>query len=661
MPTLPILRDLVLLVAVAIPTVALAQRLRIPGLIGFLATGMVIGPNALALVRNPDSVATLAEIGVVLLVFAIGLEMSLAQMIRMGRAIVQGSTLQMVATIAGVAIVAILLGQTLGSGLVWGGMIALTSSAVMLKVYADLGGLDGPAARIAIPVSLFQDLWVIPLVLMVEVLGGEPASFGASLVDITVSIVVISVLVFGGRLVIPRVLAQLARLQSRELFTLSIMFLGVGAAYVTQSFGLSLATGAFLAGLVISESDYGAQALSDVVPFRDAFGGLFFVAVGMLLDIRFVLAHPVWVFGLGLGVVLLKGLTGTLAVVSLRRPVGISVAAGLALTPIGEFSFILASMARAAGLLGADAYQLFLATSMVTIVMSPVLTAWGTDIGNGLAGLLGRHETAEDVDEAATVIHESGHVIVVGYGLNGRSLARVLDAAGIPYVVIEQNGNAVELARLDLQPIMFGDATRIEVLRQAGIERARCLVFAISSPADEARGVTIARRLNPTLHIVVRTRYVRSMADLTAAGADEVVPEEFETSLAIFSRVLRHYNIPSNTIEREVQAARAELYGMLPADEVGALQLDTLAHLGVHHAIAIVEVETGCPAVGEHPTTLNIRRDTGATVITVVRAGQAHYTPDADFRFAPGDSVVLVGDDESLDKARALFVKARGA
>jgi CPA2 family monovalent cation:H+ antiporter-2 len=249
------------------------------------------------------------------------------------------------------------------------------------------------------------------------------------------------------------------------------------------------------------------------------------------------------------------------------------------------------------------------------------------------------------------------HVIIVGYGVNGRNLARVLDGAGVPYVILEQNGQTVQQARQDLQPILFGDATRPEVLERVHLDRARVIVFAISSPADELRGVTVVRALNPSMHVIVRTRYVRAMDDLLAAGADAVVPEEFETSIEIFSRVLRHYEVPSNTIAREVEAARLELYGMAIGVE-GAGHLERLAELGVHHAVEIVEVEAGAPAVGGHPVTLNLRRETGATVIAAVRDGRVLYTPDAGFQFQPGDTVLLVGNDEALAKGRVLFLAA---
>lgn len=655
-PTL--LRDLVLLVGLAIPVVALAQRLRVPSIVGFLLTGIAIGPHAFGLVREVESVHQLAEMGVVLLLFAIGLELSLARVARLGRVLLQGGTIQVAGTLAAVALGAVALGAPTERAVLYGALVALSSTAIVLKVYTERGALDSADGRLVMPIALFQDLCIIPLVLLVDVLSGSGSTPGRAVLRVGLSVVVVAVLVLGGRVVVPRVLAQIARVRSRELFTLSIVFLGVGAAFVTQAFGLSLALGAFLAGLVISESDYGAQALSDVIPFRDALAGIFFASVGMLLDLRFVLERPALVVGAAAGVIVLKALVATGAGLSLRRPIQVAVVAGLGLAQIGEFSFVLAELARSAGLLAPDGYQLFLGASVITMLAAPFVIAGARPVA-GWVGRLARRPAPPPEEDGETETL-ADHVIIVGYGVNGRNLARVLDGVGVPYVILEQNAQTVERAREELQPMFFGDATRPEVLEQVHIERARVLVFAISSPADEIRGVTVARALNPGLHIVVRTRYVRSMDELRAAGANEVVPEEFETSLAIFSRVLRYYEVPSNTIAREIEAARVELYGMALGPEGAEGHLERLARLGLHHGVEIVEVEAGAKAVGGHPVTLNLRRESGATVIAAVRDGTVLYTPDPEFRFRPGDTVMLVGDDEALAKGRAVFLAGSG-
>jgi CPA2 family monovalent cation:H+ antiporter-2 len=253
------------------------------------------------------------------------------------------------------------------------------------------------------------------------------------------------------------------------------------------------------------------------------------------------------------------------------------------------------------------------------------------------------------------------HVIIVGYGVNGRNLARVLKGAEIPYIILEQNGQVVRQARVNhREPILFGDATRAEVLEKVGIHHARAIVFAISAPAEERRGVGIARHLNPKVWIIVRTRYLKEMEELTRLGADQVVPEEFETSLEIFSRVLRLYGVPSNAIRREVESVRGEHYGMLRGQSLSTLKLDALRHLGVQVGMESIEVEEGSEAVGENPMTLALRTRTGCSVVASVRGTEVLYAPDREFRFRPGDLVVIVGNAEALEAGTAFFRKRSG-
>ncbi len=655
----PILRDLVILVAVAIPVVVAAERLRIPSVVGFLLTGMAIGPHGLRLIGQPESVAGLAEVGVILLLFTIGLELSLSRLIRLGRTVVQGGGLQLSGTILAVAILAAGFGTSLSTGILYGALVALSSTAIVLKIYTDRGELDTPHGRVVVAILLFQDLCVVPLMLLMPLLAGGTLGLGAALRDLGVGLVVMSALMLGGRMLVPRVLERIATIRNREIFTLCIMFFGLGAAFVTSSFGLSLAIGAFIAGLVISESEYGMQALSDVLPFRDTFSGIFFISVGMLLDVGQLLAEPLRLLAVASGIVLLKAIVVAGATRSLGRSLEVSVMTGVALAQVGEFSFVLAGAALPLGLLGAEEYQTFLAASVVSMLVAPLLISAAGSVAGFVCRIARRPALEILPHEAQEIARLNDHVIIVGYGLNGRNLARVLKAAGIPYVVLEQNGQTVRRARLEREPIFFGDGTRTDVLERVGIARARVVVFAISAPAAERRGVAVARKLNPNARIVVRTRYVTSIPELEQAGADQVVPEEFETSVTIFARVLRIYGVPSNVIQREIDAVRSEHYGVLRGVSFGDLRLDSLKHLGIHDALDTVEVEEGSPAVGQNPWSLELLRETGATVIAVVRDGKALYHPDPEFRFRPGDTVVLIGSREALENVSLLFRAGR--
>jgi CPA2 family monovalent cation:H+ antiporter-2 len=657
---IPVLRDLVILVAVAIPVVIIAQRLRVPTVVGFLLTGIAIGPNALRLVDQPDSVSSLAEVGVVLLLFAIGLELSLSRIVRMGQWVVRGGGLQVAATIAAVAGAALALHTPIRLALFFGALFALSSTAIVLKIYNDRAELDAPHGRVAVAILLFQDLCVVPLMLLAPLLAGSATSVAASARTIILSVFVVAVLVLGGRLAVPRALRKIAELRNREIFTLSVVFIGLGAAYVTSAFGMSLALGAFIAGLIISESDYGLQALSDVLPFRDTFSGIFFISVGMLLDVGYVASHAIAVVSVTIGVMLLKTLIIVLVVRMLKRSLRIGILAGFGLAQVGEFSFVLASSGITLGLLTADQYQLFLGASVLSMLAAPFVIGAAERVAEWATHASRRQLVVIPTTEMPVVRALRDHVIIVGYGLNGRNLALALESAQIPYVVLEQNGQLVRKARLERTPIFFGDGTRAEVLEKVGIEHARVLVFAIAAPAEERRGVAVARHLSSTVRIVVRTRYVSEIEELRRLGADEVIPEELETSVEIFARVLRRYGVEVNRIRRLVDEVRGDHYGMFLTRErsVTARIGDALAPLGERVRLQTLVVEEGSMAANQTPATLSLRKTTGATVIAVVRKGAVTYSPEPTTTFEVGDEVLLVGDPNALEKARGYFERS---
>ena len=657
MHEIPVLRDLVILVAVAIPVVILAQRLRVPTVVGFLLTGIAIGPNALGLVAQPDSVAALAEVGVVLLLFAIGLELSLSRIVRMGQWVLRGGGLQVVATIAAVAGAALALGAPVRLAVFFGALFALSSTAIILKVYTDRAELDTPHGRVVVAILLFQDLCVVPLMLVTPLLAGTSPGVGSAARSVVLSVVVVATLVIGGRLAVPRALRRIAELRNREIFTLSVVFIGLGAAYVTSAFGMSLALGAFLAGLIISESDYGLQALSDVLPFRDTFSGIFFIAVGMLLDVRYVAMHAVSVVAVALGVMVVKALIVVLVVRVLKRSLRVGILSGLGLAQVGEFSFVLAGGGVAAGLLAADQYQLFLGASVLSMLATPFAVGRADQVAEWATQFTREQPLMIPTQEMPTVRALRDHVIIVGYGLNGHNLARALETAQIPYVVLEQNGQIVRRARLERTPIFFGDGTRAEVLEKVGIEHARVLVYAIAAPSEERRGVAVARHLSDRVRIVVRTRYVSEIEELRRLGADEVVPEELETSVEIFARVLRRYGVEVNRIRRLVDDVRSDHYGMFLTRERSVTTRigDALSPLGERVRLQTMVVEEGALAAQQSPASLGLRKSTGATVIAIVRKGAATYSPESTTIFEVGDEVLLVGDANALEKARMLF------
>ena len=661
MHDLGVLRDLAIIAGLALPVVALAHRFHLPPLVGFLVVGVLIGPSGAALIPDPETVAALSEIGVVLLLFEIGLELSLSDVLRWGRSVAIAGGAQMAGMLALAVAVGTALDIPLGRVLFYGALVAMSSTAAVTKLYADRGELDTPHGREAVSVLLFQDLCIVPIMALLPLLaetGGRPGAPSVWM-QLLVSLGAMVLLVVGGRFAVRWTLDRVVSERNRDLFTLCVGFFAIGTALVSAAAGFSLAIGAFLAGLIISESEYGQQALSDVIPFRVLFSGVFFTSIGMLLDLSLLVEQPLVVVGAAVSIVALKTVVATGAIMLRGRPLDISLRSGLGLAQVGEFSFVLAAAGLPLGLFAGDDYQTFLSVAALSLMATPFLIGAARGVADSVATRLagaahapGRLTEHEDQSAAAGF---RDHAVVIGYGLAGRYLARMLRAAGIRCVVIDQNLELVHQARADALTAVYGDGTRHALLERVAGAHARIIVFAIPSSMEERRGVAAARELAPAARIVVRTRYVRAIDELQRLGADAVVVEEFEASLELFKRALEGYEIPAGRIAHELDAVRSEHYGLLRGTAAPDLALDALQHLGIHDALELVEVEAGSPAIGENARTLDLRRRTGAIQVAVVRDGAPIYRRDDAFRYAPGDTAILVGDREALGTAAALF------
>jgi len=656
-----LLIDLTLLVGLAIPIVALAHRLSAPPLVGFLVAGVLVGPNGFALISATEEVEVLSELGVALLLFEVGLELSLSYVRQGARAVLVGGGLQMSGTLLCVAALAMAFGISPGQSIFYGMLAAMSSTAIVSKTYGDRAELDTAQGRSVISILLFQDLCVLPLILLLPVLAGlEAADMGAVGMEFARGLAIITALVIGGQFIVRKTLDRIVLFRDPELFTLCVGFFGIGTAVVSAWAGFSLAIGAFIAGLVISESEYGLQALSDVLPFRAVFSGIFFISTGMLLDIPAVVAQ----FDVLIPVLAaVFGLKAVLVTLSVRAAGGILTTAlisGLSLAQVGEFSILLAALGLPLGLFREGDYQLFLSTAVLSMMATPFLIRIAGSVAGRVAqAVKGSRELAPaDTDSGDEM---SDHTVIVGYGVAGRYLARVLDAAGIPCIVVEHDANLARRAREDGLSVTFGDGTQPAVLKHVGARRARIIVFAISSPTEERRGVHVARDLNPAAQIVVRTRYTSSIDELMSLGATDVVVEEFEVSIELFAKALESYRIPINRIWQEAATVREEHYGLFRGTAEPDLRLDALKHLGIHDALELVEISEGAKVIGMSATSVRLRRQTGAVQIAVVRDGQPMYRREPDFHYRAGDTVVLVGDRDSLDRAIALFQEQPGS
>src|SRR5262245_4184052 len=507
------LRDLLIAFAVAGGVVLLFNRIRIPSVVGLLTAGIVVGPHGLGLIREGENIHTLAEIGVVILLFAVGLEFSLPRLVGMSRLMARVGAPQVLVCVAvGIAATWTYFGDV-RPAIFAGMLLAMSSTAIVFKLLTDRGELASPQGNVAAAVLLFQDLLVVACMVLLPMLSVKPAADKAmpAWQSLVLGTIVVSAMLLGGRYLLPWLLFQVVRTHNRELFLISLVLVCLGSAALTGAMGWSLALGAFLAGLALSESEYATETLAEVLPFRDTLSSLFFISVGMLLDVRFVLTHPVLVPVLVVAVVAVKLLAGGLPVVLAGYPLRTAVLTGLSLAQIGEFSFILAERGLKLEILNHDQYQVFLAAAVLTIALTPGMIALGPRIATYLEQMplperWHKGHSHAFVSPKAEVT--KGHVVIVGYGLNGRNLARVLRATDIPYMVLELNPETVRRARARGEPVYYGDCTRPAVLEHLGVANARMFVVAISDPTSSRRAVQLARRSNSRLHILVRTAYL---------------------------------------------------------------------------------------------------------------------------------------------------------
>lgn len=654
---LPFVGELAALFAAGVGVAYLCYRVRLVPIAGFLLAGVAIGPNALGLVRDLTLVQELAEVGVILLLFSIGVEFSLGEMARLARPIFLGGGVQTALTVGLVAGALLMLGVGVGPAVFTGFLVALSSTAIVLKVLAERAETDTPVGRVALAMLLFQDLAIIGMALLVPTLAGEGGSGLEVAWALGKAALVIAAVLVGARRVVPAVLERIAATRRTELFLLAVAAICLGTAWAAGLAGVSLAIGAFLAGLLVSESDYAEHALSEILPLQTLFTAAFFLSVGMLLDPAFLWDHLLLVLAAAVGVLLLKALLAAVGARVLGYPLGVALASGLALGQIGEFSFVLALSGAAAGLspagLGEAGQQGLVAVTVVLMLATPGLVALGPRVA-----ALGRR--AEPDPEPPAGGHGHGvsledHTVVVGYGPAGRRLARVLADTGIPYAVSDLNPESLREAEALGAPTVFGDASRAPILTSLGVERAKLLVVAINDAGATRRIAAVARHLNPTLQIVARTRFLHDVEALTAAGADIVVPEELETTVRLFSHVLGAYLIPPAEIERQAGLVRADDYGVLRGSiqEAHLMVLQGLDEEGLH--TRAVAVRPGAPAAGRTLADLELRQAHHLTVMAVRRGSQTMGNPAGDFRVEAGDRLVMVATADQFAASADLF------
>ncbi len=663
--------DVILGFAILILTIF--YRFEFPPVLGFLVTGMLIGPYGLGILNGGQNVDLNSELGVIFLLFTIGVDLSLKELWKIKKALLLGGTLQIILTTAIVHFVCLALGFSPATSAFIGFLISLSSTAIVLKVLQDRNEVYTPHGKTSLAILIFQDLAIVPLILITPMLAGSSLSLEGSISNVFFKgSLIILVFILSAKFLVPWIFYHVGKTGSKQLFLVSVVFICLSAAIFTSSIGLSLALGAFLAGIVISGSPYSQQAMGNILPLKDMFMSFFFVSVGMLLDVGYLLDHLPLLILATITLIVIKSVAGSIVAFLLGSPLRTTILTGLALSQVGEFSFVLSRLGVEYSLLTPETYQAFLAVSILTMGVTPFLIgasykpadfivkkASSTPFGMKLV----KGFYSDSLEEEEFIEPEiKDHLIVVGFGFSGKTVSRAAKAAGIPYIIVESNPDTVRQEKTKGERIQYGDATFGAVLEHAGIKNARVLIVGISDAETTRKIVETAKEVNPNVCVIARVKDLQEMKRLNALGADEIIPEEYETSVEIFVRMLEKYLVPQEDIEKLVNDMRANGYRMMRK-----LSVDTGIDSGFSLKdglpgvdIQVVKVGSGSTFDGKTLADLEFRKKHGVTVLSIRRGSEMIYTPDGNFLLRAKDACVLLGKPEKLFDVRKFFESVHG-
>lgn len=650
----PLLHDIVILLGFSVVVVFILQRFRLPSILGFLLTGLIIGPYGFSLIEKLEQIEILSEIGVILLLFVIGMELTVKQLSSIKRTVFYGGILQVGLTIGVTTLIYLSLGFPWKQSVFIGFLFSLSSTAIVLKILQDRNEISSPHGRTALGLLIFQDIIVVPMMLFTPLLAGNSTDLGNEIFILFLkSGLIVALTYLGARYIVPRAMYLIAKTKSKELFLLTTITLCFAVAFLTASAGLSLALGAFLAGLVISESEYSYQATSAILPFRELFISFFFISIGMLLNLDFFIQNIAMILLLVFIVFVLKGTIVAVVTALLKYPLRTVLLTGLALFQVGEFSFILSRIGIEYGLLSPEMNQYFLSVSVISMLLTPFVIIFSEKLSSLVLNsplqtpwkMIIKNPKIED---RSTLKDLENHLLIIGYGINGRNLAKAARFAKIPYVILELNAQIVRIERSKGEPIYYGDAIHEHILERLRVKKARVVVVAISDPSATKIIISHIRHLSPSVYLLVRTRYVKEIESLLALGADEVIPEEFETSVEMFSRVLTNYLVPIDELESLVDKIRADNYDMF---QTKARLPRTLSSPRIpDFKITCVRVMADRGEVtGKTIDEIDVRKKFGVNVLAISRKDEMINTITPEQKILKNDLVFISGDQEHID------------
>lgn len=654
---LPHLQDILIILSFSVVIVFLLQRLKLPSILGFLITGIIIGPYGFSLINAVKEVEIIAEIGVILLLFVIGMELSIKQLASIKKTVFIGGFVQVSLSVIAAATIHLNFENTLTESIFIGFLFSLSSTAIVLKVFQDRDEIHSQHGKNALGILIFQDLIVVPMMLVTPILAGQSTNVGQSVVMLLAkSLIVVVITIISARYLVPKLMHAVAKTKSKELFLLTTIAICFSVAFLTSEAGLSLALGAFLAGLIISESEYSHQATSIILPFRELFTSFFFISVGMLLDLTFFFHHFSIIALLILGVFLLKTLISGIAIAVLNYPSRTIILTALSLFQLGEFGFILSKVGIEAGIITELTNQYFLSVSIATMLLTPFViifsekitnTMLQTKIGTVIQKVNKLDKNPKYQNEVNTEGYKN-HLVIIGYGINGSNLAKAAKYAGIKFLAVEFNAEIVARERKKDVPIIFGDASQDHILELVHIKQAQSVVIAISNIEATKAIITNIRFVCKSVYLVVRTRYVKEINELLALGADEVIPEEFETSVEIFSRVLHNFLIPADDIQHFVETIRADNYHLFQSNKQKPRILNPIKAPDFKITCVRMNNDSG-GLVGKTITQANIRQEFGINIVAILRKDEMISNVLPEEKLLYNDLLYVQGDTVSID------------
>lgn len=658
---IPLLNDIGIIFGLSILVLLIFNKIKIPSLLGFLVVGMLAGPHGLGVISAVNEVEILAEIGIILLLFTIGVELSIKDLWDIKKSVILGGLLQVGITTVVVYYGCIFLGFSPSTALFMGFLLSLSSTAIVLRILQEKGEIYTPHGKTALGILIFQDIIIVPMILVTPIIAGATTDVSNTFFILLLKgLAIIIFMIASAKWIFPKLLYQVVKTQNRELFLLTIIFICLATAWLTSNAGLSLSLGAFIAGLVISESEYSHHAIGNIVPLRDVFMSIFFVSIGMLLDIVFFVDNILLILAIAVFIIFAKYSIVGLVTFILGYPLRTSILTGIAISQVGEFSFILSKFGLDFALLDNRLYQIFLSVAIITMALTPSMNNASHGIAdhvtkkvklkvliNGLTARSFADEESESIED---------HLIIVGYGFNGRTVANAANNAGIPFTIIETNPDTVRNEKKIGTNIHYGDASHPEVLRQANVASARILIVGISDYVSTRKIVGLTRAMNPNIYIIARTRYLREIENLKGIGANEVIPEEYETSVEIFVRLLKQYLVSEELINEFTNEVRADGYQMLRT----LSEKKTKHHINIKKElpgfeVRSIKVDENSPLKDKTLAELNLRNNYDVTVLSINRDTEIISNPKGQNMIHSNDVCLSLGKPENLRKVNDLL------